>query len=690
MKTDHDLESRVRLALRDALDRETGPDPTWEEAPAAYRVTEPDRRRTSRWTLRVLAVAALITIGGGAALLLGTPDDPPLPPPANGWIAYGVYEPILDSTGDQDIWFVAFDQEARRVIGSDTDSVQDVCPAFSPDGRSLAFGRVSGLAAEPTVDQNGVQGPTTYQDAALVIGDVTDDGQVADEVTIDLGDGLPPPCPLWSPTGDRIAFGVPQTSVINPTSSAEGSEVWIVTLADRSITVLPDLLATDLEFSPDGSLLAIASGTELVEPYEMGDPRIHLYQLASGATRTLEGTLGALTFTWAPDGSRIAYQTGDSIHELRVIHLATEEQHELTTRFGAIHGIGPVWSPDGESIVFQRCTEGGIGCNGESHDVVQVWPDDRSDAGLPREEVIPLAEGAADADGSQQNLRPYWVIWSPDGAYLMFPAWSSQTDPMLGAVPAAPGSLTDILVVDQAVDVNPVYTAGPFVPIQAWQRRPSEAASPTPAPEASTAAPSASGVGPSHLLMEAGDDRVPITVTIATPGWDGDPNGGVLCWDDVATCAGSPDGAGIFAFQDREYLVYGDACHQPTPPTHPDSTATTVDELIDAVTGDRQVHRYGTQPEDITLGGFAGKKIRLSAAPPPGDCDFDDTRDVLALFGLPGQDPARVSQGPSQIEEVWAVDVDGLIVVLIGASYADTPPNALDEMRAIIGSATFD
>ena len=118
---------------------------------------------------------------------------------------------------------------------------------------------------------------------------------------------------MWSPRGDRIAFGVPQTSVINPTRSAEGSEVWIVTLADRSITVLPDLLATDLEFSPDGSLLGIASGTDLVEPYVIGDPRIHLYELASGATRTLEGTLGALTFTWAPDGGRIAYQTGDSL-----------------------------------------------------------------------------------------------------------------------------------------------------------------------------------------------------------------------------------------------------------------------------------------------------------------------------------------------------------------------------------------
>ena len=85
-----------------------------------------------------------------------------------------------------------------------------------------------------------------------------------------------------------------------------------------------------------------------------------------------------------------------------------------------------------------------------------------------------------------------------------------------------------------------------------------------------------------------------------------------------------------------------------------------------------------------------GRGSSCPRAPPPGDCDFDDNRDILALFGLPGHDPARFSQGQSQIEEVWAVDVDGLIVVLIGTYYADTPQNVVDELRAIVESATFE
>ena len=56
-------------------------------------------------------------------------------------MAYTVRE---DPTGgsDIDIGFAALDHEPRRVVGSDSDSVDQVCPAFSPDGHSLAYGTV--------------------------------------------------------------------------------------------------------------------------------------------------------------------------------------------------------------------------------------------------------------------------------------------------------------------------------------------------------------------------------------------------------------------------------------------------------------------------------------------------------------------------------------------------------------------
>jgi Tol biopolymer transport system component len=455
MMTDTELERRLRDVLCQELDGEYGPDPAWDESPAARQVAEQERRRRPQRGVRLLAVAALVTIGLGSSLVLGTPDDSPAPT-GNGWIAYGMNP---EDGGDQDIWFASLDGEPRRAVGTDLDRVDQLCPAFSPDGRRLAYGQVDRSGATPSM--------------AVVVADVSSEGDVSEAFSVEVVGA--PPCPIWSPTGDRIAFGVPQTSVTNPTQSAEGSAVWILTMADRGITVLPDLLATDLEFSPDGSRLAVASGRDaVVSGNQLHDGRLHLYELGSGATRILEGTQGALTFTWSPDGGRIAYQriadaSGDSVVELSVIDLATEEQRPLSTgrsgRFGAVHGIGPVWSPDGESIVYQRCRP--AGCSGEDHDVVVVWPDDLSTDGTPREEVIPLIERSA--DGSERVLKgPYWVTWSPDGEYLLFAAWTSGIDPLLGVVSAAPGSWANLLVTAQDVVTNPVYDFGPFMPMESW------------------------------------------------------------------------------------------------------------------------------------------------------------------------------------------------------------------------------
>jgi hypothetical protein len=250
MKTDSELEWQLTRVLRETLDREVGPDPTWTDSPAARRVAELARVRR-RWPVRALAAAALVGVGGAAALVAGARNE--ATQDANGWIAVTVAEEPASLDTDTDIWFVALDRGPRRVIGTDTDGVDEQCPAFSPDGRSLAYGRALGHG---TVYASGEETrPAAYRQAALVVADVSDHGRVSDRLTIDVGDGLPPPCPVWSPDGDQLAFGVPRTSPINPTASGLGSEVWVVNLVDRGVSVVSDLLATDLDGSPDGPCL---------------------------------------------------------------------------------------------------------------------------------------------------------------------------------------------------------------------------------------------------------------------------------------------------------------------------------------------------------------------------------------------------------------------------------------------------
>ena len=456
MKTDHDVDHRLRRVLSETLDRELGPHPTWADSPAADRVTAWERRSRRRWPLRMLAVAALIAVAGGAALFGGwpgpRPEDPRVTDAANGWIAF-----TADEAGDLDIWLVALDRDPRRVVGTETDQIDELCPAFSPDGRSLAYGRSEGGAS------------------ALVVADVDGRGTVSPRLTIDVGDGLPPPCPVWSPNGEQVAFGVPRTSPINARKSAEGSEVWIVTLADRGTIMLSDLLATDLEWSPDGSLLAIASGEDEVTGGILEDGRIHLYEPSSGTMRSLDPTLGARNLTWSPDGRYLAFTSGDSggAGGLRVIDVQSEELTILTDPFEVLHGIGPIWSPDGQSIAFQR---GCAGC-GERSEIVLVFVGDLSaPAGTAREVVVPMVRPGTEAWGAW--LSPYRVTWSPDGEYLLSVAWGSPRSEVLVAVPTDPAR-ANVVMFDAASPTRIVAYDGydhdtTFVPIQTWGRRPSE------------------------------------------------------------------------------------------------------------------------------------------------------------------------------------------------------------------------
>jgi Tol biopolymer transport system component len=462
--SDHELERVLRGTLRETLDHQVGPHPLWAGSPAARRVAD-ERRSRGRLPLRLLAVAALIAAGGGAALLGGAlSPSPDLSSEAqNGWIALTVAQPdpvTQDLDGDTDIFLVGLDREPRLVIGTDTDDVNQLCPAFSPDGRSLAYGRVEGHGSD-------LSGPAAYQGAALVVADIADDGRASDRLTIDIGDGVPSPCPVWSPDGGRVAFGVNKTSPINPDTSAAGSEVWLVTLADRSTTVLPDLLATDIDWSPDGSQLAITSGQrELDSGNALQDGRIYLYEPSSGALRSLDATAGTYHLTWSPDGKRIAYQARDV---LRVIDPVTQSQQVLDTGAGAIHGIGPVWSPDGKTIAYQRL----LGSSGERHEVVLVTPGDTSD-GTPAasERVIPALQ--LDTQGSPWHIYPFRVTWSPDGRYLLYLAWSTERSVGVLAAAVPTDAEKPMLVLPELAGLVPYdgYDDTSFVPIQTWARRP--------------------------------------------------------------------------------------------------------------------------------------------------------------------------------------------------------------------------
>lgn len=208
---------------------------------------------------------------------------------------------------------------------------------------------------------------------------------------------------------------------------------------------------------------------------------------------------------------------------------------------------------------------------------------------------------------------------------------------------------------------------------------PSAVASPTVEP--SVAVPSVSAgtglpVGSSYVLIDEGGVRG--TVTVPRPGWLGD--GGILARDDVDP----PAGAGMITFTGELY-VYGDPCAWST--TVPKTPATTVDELVTALAA--QADRDATPAVDVTVGGYTGKSITLHV---PVDAGFGQCdQGYFGSWGGPAEPtPYRYSQGPGQIDEIWAVDVDGELVVVDGAYFEGTPQPVIDDLRAIVESITFE
>ena len=388
----------------------------------------------------ILALAGLLIAGmvaGSLAMGLVRRDVRPV---SNGWIAFtrfGSGPTGPDGWTGRDIYLVREGETANRIVGSDSDGLDQICPAFSADGRRLAYGEAHG-----TPD-------AAYRDAALVIADIDAAGNASESRRIPVGGTFAPPCAVWSADGRRVAFGVGHASR-GYNRPAVDDAVWVATVSDGKVKMLPGLPVTALKWSPADSTLAIArgavdpAGKALGDGPDRLDGSISLYDANTGAMRTLvgPGPWGVWSLTWAPDGRRIAYQRGGSDsgatdQQILAVQVDGSGESVLERGFRAIYGVGPVWSPTGDRIVYQRWT------GGEAHDVVLVAPD-----GATKKVVVPGVR--LPGTDPKVTWRPDSITWSPDGKELLYSAWSHGEEPRerrnLIAVPLGGASNPVVLV----------------------------------------------------------------------------------------------------------------------------------------------------------------------------------------------------------------------------------------------------
>lgn len=226
-------------------------------------------------------------------------------------------------------------------------------------------------------------------------------------------------------------------------------------------------------------------------------------------------------------------------------------------------------------------------------------------------------------------------------------------------------------------------------------RSPSEGLghAPDPSPTVgATAEPSSSpSVGATTYLISDGQEAVPedayppLTVT-APIGWGIDSGSGVL----ASRSADPPDGAFIMVFAEREFWVYGDPCRWSS--TRPDAPATTVDGVIAALTA--QASRDASDPVDISLDGYAGKSVTLHV---PDDAAFDGCdggvfgswSSIDPELGDDGVSPSRHAQAPGQIDTLYVLDLDGVVMIIDASYYPGTSPEDVLTLESIVESASF-
>lgn len=435
MSTERGFDRHLRDVLRDVLDLESGPHPLWVESPAAERVAEIDRRRHSgRRPLRILALAAVLLLGG-TVVVGALRREPPQPsgPPTNGWIAFrangeaGAALEVTDvgrGNGKGDLYIVGEDGPARRIIGSEDDARDQRCPAFSPDGARLAYVELDtstlGGATPPPQPQGAPEvtaAPT--QDGAptwrIVVVAVGPDGAPTSELTRVELHASSVSCAEWSPDGERLASMV--------STPSDQRQTWIASIdgTTRRIGPAVDLLADALDWSPDGSTIGVLDVDSLWLIPVSGEP-----------PRSLP-VRNAQRISWSPDGGRLAVRVGAT---LRLLDLdgTTIAEHRLDTP--GVDDPGFAWSPDGRWIAWAeprgivRVADDGSRTDRRSIDIAALLADELAEPLFPP--------------------TPSVLGWSPDGTRLLLAAGGLDTP---GAIVAVPWDASE----PAAVLVGPTY-----------------------------------------------------------------------------------------------------------------------------------------------------------------------------------------------------------------------------------------
>lgn len=254
--------------------------------------------------------------------------------------------------------------------------------------------------------------------------------------------------PLWSPSGDSLAFersiGDRKEIIIATTGGDVVHKIYYQESGEEGDfgLFMPGFMEetsynSGISWSPDGGRFVFMSNG--------GTGNYDLYLNGLGGHNTTRLTLSPEKdghAHWSPVADRIVFVSGrEGKADVYLMDIETREITRLTK--GAKSYLYPQWSPDGRRVVM-------IYGSNENHDVYLI-----DDITRPFETMRPLTTWSHD------DLRP---VWSPDGKLIAFysnynregdpKAWSLVVIAPDGPVPAGAGLAANVVATDIIPDIE--------------------------------------------------------------------------------------------------------------------------------------------------------------------------------------------------------------------------------------------